>query len=564
MKKGERVNSRVVDIVVVGSGAGGMTAALAAHEAGLDVLLVEKTRYYGGSTARSGGGIWIPCNHLMSAAGAVDSFEAARSYLDATVGEGSPRASRDMFLRQSVKMLEWLGRKSDLQCRYVQGYSDYYPELPGGSALGRAVEPELFDGKALGPDLALLRPPVIPIPAGLTFTTGEYRELGLVMRTWRGKRTALRIGLRLVGAWLAGRKMLMMGQALAGRLRLSLKKRGIPLWLDTPLQELIVEGGRVTGVRVESEGQPCDILARKGVILAAGCFAHNLEMRLKFQKHPISTDWTVASEGNTGDGILAGQRAGAAVDLMEEAWWGPSSLPPGAAPFFHVAERGFPGLIMVNQQGRRFTNESASYVEVVQVMYRLHTDENPHVPCWFIFDQRYLDNYVFASHFPRQPLPRAMLDSGYFRRAATVAALAGELGMDPAVLQQTVSRFNGHARAGRDPDFGRGDSAYNRYFGDPTVEPNPNLAPIDKAPFYAVQVFPGDLGTKGGLVTDEFARVRREDGSLIEGLYCVGNNAASVMGAVYPGPGCTIGPAMTFGYVAARHAAGLDPDAAWT
>ncbi len=558
------VGTRTTDVVVVGSGAGGMIAALAAHAAGLEVLVVEKTRYYGGSTARSGGGIWIPCNHLMQAAGVADSFEAARSYLQATVGERSAQASRDMFLRQSVRMIEWLDRKSDLHCSYIQGYSDYYPELPGGNALGRALEPELFDGKALGPDLALLRPPVIPIPAGLTFTAGEYKRLGLVMRTWQGKRTALRIGLRLVGAWLTGRKMLMMGQALIGRLRLSLKKRDIPLWLDTPLQDLLVDGGRVTGVRVEREGQPLDLVVRKGVILAAGCFAHNLEMRLKYQKHPISTDWTVASEGNTGDGILAGQRAGAAVDLMDEAWWGPSSLPPGTAPFFHVAERGFPGLIMVNQKGCRFTNESASYVEVVQVMYRLHTEENPHVPCWFVFDQRYLDNYVFASLFPRQPLPQAMLDSGYIRKAATVAGLASQLGMDAAVLQETVNRFNGHARAGHDPDFGRGESAYNRYFGDPTVEPNPNLAPIDKAPFYAVKVFPGDLGTKGGLVTDEYARVRREDGSIIEGLYCVGNNAASVMGAVYPGPGCTIAPAMTFGYVAARHAAGIDPDAQWT
>lgn len=551
------------DIVIIGSGAGGMTAALAAHEAGLKPLIVEKTRYYGGSTARSGGGIWIPCNHLMRAAGVADSFEEARHYLQVTVGDRSPAASRDMYLRQSVQMIEWLGRKSDLQCSYLPGWADYYPELPGGKAQGRAVEAQLFDGNALGADLAQLRPPVIPIPAGLTFTAGEYNRLGLVMRTWQGKRTALRIGLRLIGARLTGRKTLMMGQALIGRLRLSLKKRGIPLWLDTPMKDLIIDGGRVLGVRVEKNGQPRDIIARKGVILAAGCFAHNLDMRLKYQKHPITTDWTVASEGNTGDGILAGQRAGAAIDLMDEAWWGPTSLPPGTPPFFHVAERGFPGLIMVNQKGRRFTNESASYVEVVQAMYRLHTEDDPHVPCWFVFDQRYLNNYIFASLFPHQPLPREMLDSGYIRKAGTIAGLAGQLGIDAAVLGETVNRFNGHAKAGRDPDFGRGDSAYNRYFGDPTNKPNPNLAPIDKAPFYAVKVFAGDLGTKGGLVTDEYARVKRGDGSVIEGLYAVGNSSASVMGATYPGPGATIGPAMTFGYVAARHAAGVDPDVVW-
>lgn len=558
----EQVHS--VDIAIVGSGAGGMTAALAAHEAGLSALVIEKTRYYGGSTARSGGGIWIPCNHLMRAAGVADSFDEARTYLQGTVGERSPLASREMFLSQSVKMIQWLDRKSDLQCSYMQGYADYYPELPGGKVQGRALEPRLFDGNALGADLARLRPPVIPIPAGLTFTAGEYKQLGLVMRTWQGRGTALRIGLRLLGARLTGRKMLMMGQALIGRLRLSLKKRGIPVWLDAPMKELIVEGGRITGVRVEKDGQPVEVIARKGVILAAGCFAHNLDMRLKYQKRPVTTRWTVASEGNTGDGILAGQRVGAAVDLMDEAWWGPSSLPPDTAPFFHVAERGFPGLIMVNQKGRRFTNESASYVEVVQAMYRLHTDDDPHIPCWFVFDQRYRNHYVFSSLFPRQPVPKEMLDSGYVRKAGTIAELAGQLGMDATTLEATVTRFNGHARAGVDPDFGRGDSAYNRYFGDPTNKPHPNLAPIDQAPFYAVQVVAGDLGTKGGLVTDEYARVRREDGSLIEGLYCVGNNSASVMGTTYPGPGCTIGPAMTFGYVAARHAAGIDPDVEWT
>lgn len=558
----EQVHS--VDIAIVGSGAGGMTAALAAHEAGLSALVIEKTQYYGGSTARSGGGIWIPCNHLMHAAGVADSFDEARTYLQETVGERSPLASRDMFLRQSVQMIQWLDRKTDLQCSYMQGYADYYPELPGGKVQGRALEPRLFDGKALGADLARLRPPVIPIPAGLTFTAGEYKQLGLVMRTWQGRGTALRIGLRLIGARLTGRKMLMMGQALIGRLRLSLKKRGIPLWLDAPMKELIVEGGRVAGVRVEKDGQPVDVIARKGVILAAGCFARNLDMRIKYQKQPVTTHWTVASEGNTGDGILAGQRVGAAVDLMDEAWWGPSSLPPDTPPFFHVAERGFPGLIMVNQKGRRFTNESASYVEVVQAMYRLHTEGDPHIPCWFVFDQRYRNNYVFSSLFPRQPVPKEMLDSGYVRKADTLADLAGQLGMDATTLEATVTRFNGHARAGRDADFGRGDSAYNRYFGDPTNKPHPNLAPIDQAPFYAVQVVAGDLGTKGGLVTDEYARVRREDGSLIEGLYCVGNNSASVMGTTYPGPGCTIGPAMTFGYVAARHAAGIDPDAQWS
>ncbi|KYC29103.1 3-oxosteroid 1-dehydrogenase [Sterolibacterium denitrificans] len=549
------------DIVIVGSGAGGMTAALAAHEAGLRALIVEKTQYYGGSTARSGGGIWIPNNYLMQRAGVADSFEEARTYLQATVGERSPQASRDAYLTHAVDMIAWLGKETDVQCSYMLGYADYYPEKPGGKAEGRAVEPQLFDGKLLGEDLAFLRPPVIPTPAGLSFTAGEYKQLGLVKRTWQGKATALRIGLRLIAAHLSGKKMLMMGQALIGRLRLSLKKRGIPLWLDTPLQDLVIENGRVVGIEVLKDGQPLTIRATKGVVLAAGCFARNLEMRLKYQKQPITTEWTVASDGNTGDGIQAGMRIGAAIDLMDEAWWGPSSLPPNSPPFFHVAERGFPGLIMVNQKGQRFTNESASYVEVVQAMYRLHTPDNPHVPCWFIFDQRYRDNYVFASLFPGQKIPQEMLDSGYIRKADTLAELARQLNIEPAALTATVSKFNNSARQGEDVEFGRGQSAYDRYFGDPSVTPNANLAPIEQAPYYAVQVVAGDLGTKGGLVTDEFARVKTTDGRIIKGLYCVGNNSASVMGATYPGPGCTIGPAMAFGYIAARHAAGIERSA---
>jgi 3-oxosteroid 1-dehydrogenase len=544
------------DILIIGSGGGGMTAALVAHDAGLRTLIVEKTPYYGGSTARSGGGIWVPNNYLMRQAGVDDSLDLARTYMQATIGNRTPRASQDAYLHNAGPMIEWLRDHTELKWRYMPGYPDYYPERPGGKAQGRAVEAELFDGNLLGADRAQLNPS--PIEAGgMAFTASEYRRLGMVMRTWQGKLTAMRILLRLTWARLTGKKTLMMGRALIARLRLSLKKRDIPLWLNTPLHELILENGRVVGAQVERDGKPLSIYARKGVILAAGCFAHNLEMRLKYQKHPITTDWTTASPGNTGDAILAGMRVGAAVDLMDEAWWGPSTKPPGEPPFFHVGERGYPGLIMVNQKGQRFTNESASYVEVVQVMYQKHTDENRHIPCYFIFDQRYRNNYLFGRLFPRQPIPANLLRNGYIKKADSLEKLAGLLGMDPSVLVETVRRFNGFAKSGKDLDYGRGDSAYDNYYGDRTVKPNPNLAPLKQAPFYAVEVVPGDLGTRGGLVTDEFARVRREDGEIIEGLYCVGNNSASVMGTTYPGPGCTIGATMTFGYIAARHAAGI-------
>ena len=545
------------DVVIVGSGGGGMTAALVTHDAGLKTLIVEKTPYYGGSTARSGGGIWVPNNYLMRQAGVSDSLEEARIYMQATIGNRTPQASRDAYLYNVGPMIEWLRDHSDLEFLYMPGYPDYYPEKPGGKAKGRAIEAALFDGNRLGADLAQLNPPFIEVPGGMSFTAREYQRLGMVMRTWQGKFTAMRIGARLISHRLTGRKTLMMGQALIARLRLSLKKRDIPLWLNTPLKDLILQDGRVVGIQVERDGKPLAIYARKGVILAAGCFAHNLEMRLKYQKHPITTEWTTASPGNTGDAIQAGIRIGAAIDLMEEAWWGPSTKPPGMPPFFHVGERGYPGLIMVSQKGQRFTNESASYVDVVQVMYQKHTDDNPHVPCYFIFDQRYRNNYIFGNMFPRQPIPSNLLQNGYIKKADSLEKLAGLLGMDPSVLVATVQRFNGFAKTGKDLDYGRGDSAYDNYYGDPTVRPNPNLAPLEKAPFYAVEVVPGDLGTKGGLVTDEYGRVRRKDGEIFEGLYCVGNNSASVMGTTYPGPGCTIGATMTFGYIAARHAAGI-------
>lgn len=546
------------DVVVVGSGGGGMTAALVAHDAGLKTLLVEKLPYYGGSTARSGGGFWAPANYLMHAAGVDDTLAEARTYLQATVGDRSPQAFRDTYLYNVNPMVEWLRDRAGVEFHYAIGYSDYFPERAGGKARGRCLEGAVFDGRRLGADLAQLNPGYVKAPAGIVIAASEFSRFGMVMRTWEGKRVAMSVIWRAFVDNLTGRKSLVMGQSLIGWLRLAMKQRDIPLWLETPLQDLIVDesGGRVTGIRVLRDGKPLIINARKGVILAAGCFAHNDEMRQKYQKHPITAKWTVASAGNTGDAILAGMRIGAPVDLMEEAWWGPSSMPPGREPYFHVGERAYPGLIMVSRKGRRFTNESDGYVDVVQAMYRKHTDDDPHVPAWFIFDQRYRNNYIFGDIFPRAPIPRKYLDSGFIQVANSIEELAQKLGMEPQVLKETVERFNGFARGGKDLDFGRGDSAYNRYFGDPTNLPNPNLAPLEHGPFYAVEAVAGDLGTKGGLVTDEFARVRRGDGGVFEGLYCIGNNSASVMGTTYPGPGCTIGPTMTFGYVAARHLSG--------
>jgi 3-oxosteroid 1-dehydrogenase len=348
-----------------------------------------------------------------------------------------------------------------------------------------------------------------------------------------------------------------MGQALAAGLRAGLAAKDVPVWLDTPMTGLHLEDGRVAGVQVIRDGRPATIRSGRGVVLAAGGFERNEEMRRRYQRQPIGTEWTTGSAGNTGDAITAGEAAGAALDLMDDAWWGPS-IPLSGGPYFCLAERSLPGCILVNGAGQRFVNESAPYVDAVHAMYDGQGTGSPHIPSWLIIDQRYRNSYVFAGLPPRRPLPRRWYAAGAVYRAPTIAELAGQAGVDPAALAKTVVRFNEFAEAGRDADFGRGDSAYDRYYGDPRCRPNPNLAPLTQPPFYAVKIVPGDLGTKGGLRTDERARVLREDGTPIPGLYAAGNTSAAVMGHSYAGAGATIGPAMTFGYIAALDLARAD------
>ena len=544
-----------VDFLVVGSGMGGMTAALTAHAEGMKVLVVEKADTYGGSTARSGGGVWIPNNLHLKMEGTEDSFEKAAAYMRATVGERVPWAKQEMYLRVGPVALAWLEANTEVRFRRMKGYSDYYPDRPGALAVGRSVEPVPFDGRLLGEHLARLHPPAFST-RGLAVTAAEYRHLILFMRTWKGRMTALRVGLRALWGRLTGRPWLTLGQALAARLRYSLLRWNIPLWLESPLEDLVVEDGRVTGAVVRRQGKALRIRARRGVLLAAGGFPHNPDMRRQYLPAPTDTRWSVANPANTGDAIRIAMAYDAAVDLMDDAWWGPVSLPPDLdTAFFHVSERALPGSIMVNQRGRRFVNEAAPYIDVVHTMYRLHRAEDPHIPAYFIFDETYRRRYLFGTLAPLQPLPRRYREEGYIQVATTLRELARKLGVDPDGLEATVLRFNAMARAGRDEEFHRGENAYDRYYSDPTVRPNPNLAPLERPPFYGVRFYPGDIGTKGGLVTDEHARVLRANGEPIPGLYATGNTAASVMGHTYPGPGATLGPALVFGYIAALHAA---------
>jgi 3-oxosteroid 1-dehydrogenase len=534
------------DLVVAGSGAAGMTAALTAAHLGLSVLIIEKNGFFGGSTARSGGGIWAPGNTVLRRAGVADTPGQARAYL-AYVAEGVPAELRQALLERGPDMLSLVLAMTPLRLRWVPGYADYYPEAPGGLAAGRSVEPVPFDGRVLGGELAHLGRPYLPSPVAIT--QAEYRWLSLGPRHPRAALAGARVAGRTARTRLLGHRMLTLGQALAAGLRAGLLTAGVPVWLETPLTSLEVRDGRVTGVRATRDGQPLLIRARRGVLIATGGFERNEEMRRRYQRAPIGTEWTTGGPGNTGDGIRAGMDLGAATGLMDDAWWGPS-IPLSGGPYFCLAERSLPGCILVNGAGQRFVNESAPYVDAVHAMYEGNTPENPHIPAWLVFDQRYRDRYVFAGLPPRKALPRRWYAADAVFRADDLAGLARSAGVEADGLVKTVARFNEFAAAGRDEDFGRGDSAYDRYYGDPRLA-NPNLAPLARPPFYAVKIVPGDLGTKGGLRTDSRARVLREDGIPIEGLYAAGNASASVMGRSYAGAGATIGPAMTFGYIAA-------------
>ncbi|AHH98502.1 3-oxosteroid 1-dehydrogenase [Kutzneria albida] len=523
------------DVLVVGSGAAGMTAALTAARHGLRVLVLEKGPCFGGSTARSGGAVWVPGNSVLRRAGLDDTAEQARAYLAAIVGAGSPADRQRALLDHGPAMLDFVLANTPLEFRWVKGYCDYYPEQPGGRAGGRSVEPRPFDSRLLGAELAHLNKPYVAAPKSMPILTTDYKWLTLIARHPRGLLTAARVGLR----GLLGRgHLLTMGQALAAGLRVGLTSAGVPVRLDTPLTGLLTEGDRVSGVLTKDGA----LHARYGVVLASGGFERNTELR---ELHQHGARWTVGAVENTGDGILAGQSIGGAVDLMDDAWWGPS-IPLTGGPYFCLSERTLPGCLLVNSAGERFVNEAAPYVDAVHAMY-----DTGSLPCWLIADQRYRDRYVFAGLPPHRPFPGRWYKAGAVVRAESITELATAIQVPPEALARTVSRFNGYARTGRDEQFGRGESAYDRYYGDPRNRPNPSLAELVRAPYYAVRIVPGDLGTKGGLRTDAQARVLRADGSPIPGLYAAGNASASVMGHTYAGPGATIGPAMTFGYLAA-------------
>lgn len=544
------------DLVAIGSGAGGMVAALTAARSGLRTVVFEKSPHFGGSTALSGGGMWLPGNEVLVEHGLPDTRERILSYLQHTVGDDVSEARRTAFADAGPAVVSMLRRATPLVFQHAREYADYYPERPGGSAVGRTIEPVPFDASRLGADRAQLNPPAMQAPFPMPVTARTYRWMSLSGRSVKGAATGAAALAKGLSGKAVGREWIAGGQALAAGLRMGLRAAGVELRTQTPLVDLIVEDGRVAGAVVEVDGERVDVRSRHGVVLAAGGFERNQRMRHEHQSTVLDTNWSSAHHGNTGDVHGIGERLGAALDFMDETWWFPSIPSSRRAPAPLLAERSLPGSLMVNGSGRRFFNEALPYMEAGQTILALHSEQDPHIPAWLVFDQRYRNRYAFGGGIlPRQALPGRWYDKGVAHKAGTVADLAAAIGVPVERLTATVERFNLLARHGHDDDFAKGNSAYDRYYGDPAVRPNPCLAPLEQPPFYAVQVVPGDLGTCGGLRADEHARVLREDGTPIAGLYATGNVAANAMGRCYPGAGATIGQASAFGHIAARHAA---------
>jgi 3-oxosteroid 1-dehydrogenase len=548
-----------VDLLIAGSGGGGMAAALAALDSGIEPLVIEKQALVGGSTGLSGGMVWLPNNPLMRADGIPDSHEDGLAYFDDVVGdigEPSSLARREMFLTAGYEMINFLIRKGVRLVR-CPGWSDYYPNHKGGNEAGRAIEGIPYDAAALGNWSDKVQPSMAKSYGGFVLKTNELRAVQYFNRSPRAFAVATRVFARTRAAKLRRQELLTNGASLIGQmLKALIDMRGEPpIWTEAAMQDLIVDDGRVVGARVTHNGAALNIEARKGVLLAAGGFSRNPDMRRRYGgDQPNDGRWSIANAGDTGEVLQTAMRLGAKTDLLDEAWWLPSIFiaDGGDAARALGSGRQRPGAIYVDGTGRRFCNESNSYVEVGKAMYA-----NKAVPCWMVFDEGYIHRYVSgANPFKKRSLPEELIERGAVLRGNTIADLARQMEVPADALERTVKRFNGFAANGLDPDFGRGQSAYNDCLGDPGYRTNAALGPLDKAPYYATRVVPADVGTCGGLVANEYAQVLDENDRVIEGLYATGNITATVMGRNYLGAGGSIAYTMVFGYVAARHAAG--------
>jgi 3-oxosteroid 1-dehydrogenase len=552
------------DLVVLGAGAGGMTAALVGALEGLRTLLVERTAQVGGTTARSSGTVWIPDNPHLRRLGVAGDRAAARDYLDALVGARAERALREAFLAAGPEMIEYLDARTDVRFQAYPHHPDYRQELPGAARGGRPLEPLPFDGRTLGRDFDRVGWPLreLMLFGGMMVTRGEAARLLRIGRSW----DALALGASLTARYLADRlrhrrgTRLVLGNALAARLYGNLRARQVEIWFEASTARLVVDGGDVRGLVVERDGAPVAVRARRGVVLAGGGFPASAALRERHLPRPVPQH-TPAFEGCVGETLRLAQDAGAALGPPGEdnALWFPSSIatrPDGSTAVYPhiVLDRAKPGLVAVNAAGRRFVDEAVSYHEFTRAMYRAHRS-SPTIPAWLVCDRRFVWKYGLGMIRPLTWRLGPYLRAGYLHADDSVAGLAAKIGVDPAGLVDTVRRNNEFARAGVDADFGKGGNAYDLANGDSMHRPNACLGPIGAPPFCAVAVVPTPLGTSLGLRTDADGRVCDDTGRPIGGLYACGNDMHSPMGGEYPGAGAQIGAAMTFAYVAARHAA---------
>lgn len=562
------------DVVIVGSGAGGMVSACRAHDLGLRPIVIEKSDRYGGTSAVSGAGLWIPNNPFIRDR---DSEDKALGYLKAVTGKSAPEDMLQRYVQVGPRLVEYLG---ELDVQYYVNedlpYPDYHPEVEGALASGRAMFVKPFDGATLGdeffnlresyPEFKLLDRITIDLDEGYSLIhqkpgwqkalfrqlTRYWLDFGWRRRTHRDRRLAH-------------------GNALVGGLRRAMMARKIPLALKTRMLGLTQKDGRVTGITADCDGKQVRIHASRGVILAAGGFEQSQELRSRYLPKGSQASWSVTPRGNnTGDALLAATKVGAYVDqsLMQECWWAPSiAIPSKTSPnltrnqgiFF---ERGFPHSLCVNQLGQRFVNEACSYHLFGEAMIADQKATGANMPCWIVFDSRFRKKYplggIMPAHvMPDKKLPPNWIDNVLYR-AETLEGIASKIGVPSDALKQTIERFNGFARVGVDEDFGRGSNFYNLYLGDPKHDPNPCLGGVEQGPFYAVRLDLGDLGSKGGPKTNIDARVLNKANEPIPGLYAVGNCAATLMSHTYPGAGVTLGSTMIFGYLAASHIGGVN------
>jgi succinate dehydrogenase/fumarate reductase flavoprotein subunit len=558
------------DALVVGSGAAGLSAAVTAGHHGLKVLIAEKEPRFGGTTARSGGWLWIPGTSLAKAWGIVESDDQARNYLRHEAGNSFDAARVDAFLAAGPEAVDFFTTKTAVRFDMPLTFPDYHAEAPGGAQGGRSMVTRPFDGRELGDRIKEIGK-ALPELTVFGIMLGSGKDIIHFMRATRSLTSAVYVARRLSRHFFDvlryGRGMtLTNGNALVGRLAKSAFDLNIPLWLSAPVRELIIEDGQVRGAMVERDGRILRVRARHGVVLACGGFPHDIARRQKMFPHAPTGREHVSPgpNGNTGDGLRLAESAGGCIEdaLPNAAAWVPVSITTrrggshGVMP--HFIDRAKPGVIAVMRDGARFTNEGNSYHDFVQAMVKA-AKPGEEIAAHLICDHRALRRYGLGCVPPAPLTIGHHLRSGYLKRGADPAALAIAAGIDPGGLAATVAAFNAAASEGRDPVFGKGSRAYNRHMGDALHGPNPCIAPLTHPPFYAIKVVIGDLGTYAGIRTDEHARALDADGRVIPGLYAAGNDMASIMGGNYPGAGITLGPALTFGYVAGKHLASAIP-----